>query len=118
MSWTEDESRACLRLSTNRFSIDCHRFTTTPAAGLEDLYVAAGGALRTARAPTEWNVVLHDYRSDAGRLRYGRELDASIAQALGRGWRMTAKAAYYRADRHAVDTTKLWLQLEWSTPAR
>lgn len=94
------------------------KLTTTPAAGLDDRYVGASGSLAKARpaGALEWAVVWHDYRSDVGGLRYGRELDASLGVPLRRNLKALAKLADYRADTFARDTTKVWLQLEW-TPA-
>lgn len=96
------------------------KFTTTPAAGLDDRYVSATGshARTRARGALEWNVAWHDYRADTGGVRYGRELDASLAIPMSPRWRALAKVADYRADRYARDTTKLWLQVEWVSPAR
>ena len=91
------------------------KFTITPAKGLEDRYASVAGSFGHARrnGPLEWTVVWHDYRSDVGGLRYGREWDASVAMALRPGWRGLAKVADYRAASYARDTTKFWLQLEW-----
>lgn len=96
------------------------RFTTTPAAGLEDFYVSATGTAARARrrGALEWAVAWHDYRADTGGARYGRELDASLVIPVAPQWRALAKLADYRADRYARDTTKLWLQVEWAPPAR
>ncbi len=88
------------------------KFNATPAAGLDDRYLGAGGKWRGGTL--EWQVAWHDYRSDAGDLRYGRELDASLAFPVAKGVRGLAKVADYRADRFARDTRKLWLQLEWA----
>ncbi|TCZ82449.1 hypothetical protein EYQ95_22900 [Lysobacter sp. N42] len=92
------------------------KFLVTPAAGLDDRYVAANGQLAKSRAlgALEWTLAWHDYRADAGDMRYGREWNASLAMPFGPQWKALAKVADYRADRFARDTTKLWLQLEWS----
>ncbi len=94
------------------------KFLVTPAAGLEDRYVSAGGQFLRTRAagPVEWVLAWHDYRADSGGARYGTEANASLSMALRPGWRATAKLADYRADAFARDTRKAWLQLEW-TPA-
>ena len=88
------------------------KFNATPAAGLDDRYLGAGGKWRAGAL--EWQVAWHDYRSDAGDLRYGRELDASLAFPVVKGVRGLAKVADYHADRFARDTRKFWLQLEWA----
>lgn len=95
------------------------RFTTTPTGGLEDRYVGAGGTFAKSRAAgaLEWNTSWHDYRSDAGNVHYGRELDASLAVPFSKAWKGLVKVADYRADRFSRDTTKVWLQVEWTPSA-
>ena len=88
------------------------KFNATPAAGLEDRYLGAGGKWRAGTF--EWQVAWHDYRADAGSARYGRELDASLGFPVAKGVRGLAKIADYRADAWARDTRKFWLQLEWT----
>lgn len=92
------------------------KFLATPAGGLEDRYVSAGGKFASTRrdGALEWLVAWHDYRADAGGQRYGSELDASLAVPFGPHWKGVAKVADYRAESFARDTTKLWLQLEWT----
>jgi hypothetical protein len=92
------------------------RFTTTPAAGLEDRYVAVGGqfAKSRARGALEWQAAWHDYRSDAGDEHYGRELDASLGIPLSPTLKALVKVAAYEADAFSRDTRNTWLQLEWS----
>ncbi|HEY4583933.1 MAG TPA: alginate export family protein [Lysobacter sp.] len=96
------------------------RFTTTPAPGLDDRYLAASGHLARTRAhgPLEWTVAWHDYRADVGGARYGREWNASLGLPFGAHWRALAKLADYRATSYARDTTRLWLQLERATQAK
>jgi hypothetical protein len=93
------------------------KFNATPAAGLEDRYLGAGGKWHAGAL--EWALAWHDYRADAGGAEagsalYGRELDASLAFPVAKGVRGLAKVADYRADRLGRDTRKLWLQLEWT----
>jgi hypothetical protein len=85
---------------------------TTPAAGLEDRYLAAGGKLREQR--WEWAFAFHDYAADAGNTHYGREWNASLGFPVAKGVRGLVKLADYQADRFARDTTKAWVQLEWT----
>lgn len=94
------------------------KFTTTPAAGLEDYYVGANGTFAKARkaGALDWAVSGHDYRADSGGAHYGREFDASLGVPFSKAWKGLAKVGDYRAERFARDTTKVWLQLEW-TPA-
>ncbi|WP_238382753.1 alginate export family protein [Cognatilysobacter segetis] len=92
------------------------RFTTTPANGLEDRYVAAGGQFDKARShgALEWQAAWHDYRSDIGGQHYGRELDASIGMPFSPTLKALVKVAAYDADAFSRDTRKTWLQLEWN----
>jgi hypothetical protein len=84
----------------------------TPAAGLEDRYLGAGGKLRDNR--WDWAVAFHDYAADAGNTHYGREWNASLGFPVMKGVRGLVKIARYDADEFARDTTKAWLQFEWT----
>ena len=83
------------------------RFLATPAAGLEDTYLSVRGTV----SAVQWSATYHDFRSDAGRLRYGDEVDFELRFVAP--WRQTIaiKAALYDADAHATDVAKLML---WS----
>ena len=61
----------------------------------------------------EWQLARHDYRSDAGSVRYGSEWNVSLGFPLSKRLRVLAKAADYRARGFGRDARKLWLQLEW-----
>ncbi|MES2819911.1 MAG: alginate export family protein [Pseudomonadota bacterium] len=87
-------------------------FLTTPAAGVEDAYVGAtlpllGGSLQA------W---YHDFRAEEGSSRYGEEIDLSYAHPIPgvKGLVGLVKFAHYDADDFAVDTDKLWAQLQYS----
>lgn len=83
------------------------KFLTTPAAGVEDFYLAGSanfGALAL-------NLVWHEFQAEATSVDYGSEWDASAGYKFGQRYEVLAKLADYRADRFATDTTKLWLQL-------
>jgi Alginate export len=92
------------------------KFLVTPAGGIEDLSIGAGGNV----GKFTWAAMYHDYRADtafgpaSARIdRYGRELDLSLSRPLRKGWSAMAKYADYRADDFGRDTRKLWLQVEW-----
>lgn len=93
------------------------KFLVTPAGGLEDRYLAAGGKFgRGARAGKfNWATSFHDYRADTGG-HYGREWNASLGFPVSGPVTGLLKLADYRSDGFARDTTKLWLQLEWAHP--
>jgi len=85
------------------------RFTVTPPAGLRDRYLGVARAGKWS-----WEAVAHDYRSDAGRLRYGREWNGAVSHALNPRTVLLAKLARFDAARGGADATKLWLQCEWT----
>lgn len=91
------------------------KFLVTPAGGLEDRYLGAGGKFgRDAYAGKfNWVVTWHDYRADTGG-RYGAEWNASLGFPVRRTLTGLVKLADYRSDGFARDTRKLWLQLEWA----
>ncbi len=94
------------------------KFLATPAAGLEDRYLSASGKFGRVRGGEfAWTVAWHDFRADKATARtrnYGREWDASLGFPLAAGLQGLVKLADYRSDGYARDTTKVWLQLEWS----
>lgn len=91
------------------------QFGTTPAKGLDDRYLGAGGKFGSGRLDGKlgWAVAWHDYRADVGSLRYGREWNASLGFPLPGGLNGLVKLADYRADGYSRDNRKLWLQVEW-----
>lgn len=91
------------------------KFSSTPAGGLDDLYVGAGGKAGSSGKFT-WAATYHDYRADTASTafdHYGRELDLSLSRPLWKDWSGLIKIADYRADDFARDTRKLWVQLEY-----
>ncbi len=91
------------------------QFGTTPAKGLEDRYLSAGGKFGRGRLDGKlaWALAWHDYRADIGGLRYGSEWNASLGFPLPGGLSGLVKLADYRADGFSRDNRKLWLQVEW-----
>ena len=89
------------------------KFLTTPANGLEDLYVDAGykvggkvlGGL-TLRG------MWHRFRSTRAGLDYGSEWNALVSYPVNRKITVSAKFARYDADAFATDTTKAWFSVE------
>jgi hypothetical protein len=104
--------------SLHAFNGWADKFPVTPPAGLEDRYVAAGGALGhgATLSKFKWALAWHDYRADHGGEDYGQEWNASLGFPLHGRLSGLAKLADYRSDGFARDTTKLWLQLEWAQP--
>lgn len=90
------------------------QFLVTPAGGLEDRYLGAGGKFGRGRldGKLNWAVAWHDYSADVGG-DYGREWNASLGFPLPVGLAGLVKVADYRADGFSRDTSKVWLQVEW-----
>ncbi len=96
------------------------KFTTTPADGLEDRYASVSGAFGRGRLQGKlgWAIAWHEFEADRGGADYGREWDASLSFPVVANVTGMLKVADYRSDGFARDTRKLWLQLEWTLPAR
>jgi len=83
-----------------------------PTSGLEDMsgyigYKAKGFGLI--------KVVYHDFQSEVGSTDYGTEVDAVYKNKIPgvKGLSGMIKAADYNADNYAVDTTKVWVMLDY-----
>jgi hypothetical protein len=87
------------------------KFGITPAGGLEDRYLGAAGKFGNPKL--DWQLAWHDYRADTGG-RYGREWNAALGFPVHGAVKGLVKLADYRADGFARDTTKAWLQFEWT----
>lgn len=85
------------------------KFLSTPAAGLQDTYLGWNRKFGKFNAAAAW----HDFRADAGSVRYGSEWDASLGYAFDPHWSGLLKLADYRADGFARDTRKLWVSVEY-----
>ena len=87
-------------------------FLTTPADGIRDAYLGASTALLGGTLQAWY----HDFRAEAGSSQYGEELDLSYGRAIPgiKGLTGLVKYARYDADEFAVDTDKLWVQLQYS----
>lgn len=85
------------------------KFLTTPANGLEDLFLSATATLG------RWKLegVVHDYSADTGGASWGSEIDLLVVYTAPWKQSFAAKAALYDADDWATDTDKLWLYTEW-----
>ena len=84
------------------------QFLTTPAGGLEDLFLKAG------YKPGKWSLQLvwHDFSAESGSGSYGSELDLSASRKLGERYGLLLKYAAFEADDDAfADTTKFWVML-------
>jgi hypothetical protein len=88
------------------------RFLTTPDRGLDDLYLGLLGQ----SGQLAWKVMAHEFRSEVGSQRFGRELDASVAFPAAWDIKVLLKAAHFVAASGSTfrDSTKFWLQLGWA----
>ena len=88
-------------------------FLTTPGNGLEDYYVTLAKVFPKVKAVQglNANVTYHEFRSDAGGVKFGTEWDASLGfKSKKVGW--LVKYANYNANRFGSDRQILWLQTE------
>lgn len=84
------------------------RFLTTPANGVEDLYLSISGKIEQVNL----TYIYHDYSSNKGSLDYGKENDLVISRKFGKNYSLMLKYANYSADTvnaSLFDTEKLWL---------
>jgi hypothetical protein len=93
-------------------------FLTTPADGIEDLYLGASTPLLGGTA----QAVYHDFGAQQGSDNYGEEYDLSYGHPIPgvKGLVALAKYANYQSSDDSlttfsnVDTQKFWLQLQYS----
>lgn len=95
------------------------RFLTTPADGLEDLFLTAGTALWGFNLGVQY----HQYKSDNLGYRYGDEWGVSVARKLTGNVTALLKYADYRGAEGATltarnpalaqDVQKVWLQADF-----
>jgi len=83
-------------------------FLTTPADGLDDLYLRAGLDL----GGWQLDLRLHDFSAETGGADYGSELDLAAKRGLGERYDLLLQVATFDADDPSFsDTTKAWLML-------
>lgn len=85
------------------------KFLSTPAHGLEDLFLTAGAKL--GRVSLE--AVYHDFSASSGGASWGDELDLLAVYTAPWKQKIGLKAALYDADEWATDTDKVWIWTEW-----
>lgn len=84
------------------------KFLTTPAAGLNDMYIKVA----TKVAGVKVAAVYHDFSADEGNADYGTELDLVASKSIGKNMKAMLKYADYSADDFSTDTQKIWLSLD------
>ncbi|MCW5622433.1 MAG: alginate export family protein [Burkholderiales bacterium] len=97
------------------------QFLTTPAQGMRDIYLSAGGKLAGLGMLSGLGIYMeaHRFESDFGNIDFGREFDIGLTYPLWKG--LTGKIEYadYRAGdavpgdslANKVDVRKFWLTL-------
>ncbi|KHL26591.1 hypothetical protein PK98_09500 [Croceibacterium mercuriale] len=90
------------------------RFLTTPADGVQDVYLQAGRTWKKAGAADvlALQAAWHWYRSDRQDRAYGRELNLLASASFGRN-ALSARYAHYDAQAFGSDADRFWLQYDW-----
>ena len=86
------------------------QFLVTPTDGLQDTYIQAGVKFFGVNLRTFY----HEFRADNGSDDYGSEINAIATRKFGDSFLAGLKFADYQADARGVDTTKLWLYLQFN----
>ncbi len=91
------------------------KFLTTPAKGLQDLYVELGVKLPF---DVQMNTAYHDYVAADDHTDLGYEFNVVLSRPLRWGVKALFKGAFYNAEEGTAltDTTKLIFQLEYVLP--
>jgi len=89
-------------------------FTTTPANGVQDLYVSASTSADTPlRRKVRLLVAGHDFESAKGAINYGRELDVQATMPITPHVEADLSAARFEGHQPAFpDRTRVWVTLE------
>lgn len=85
------------------------KFLSTPADGIEDLYLDASGKL----GPVLWILAYHDFQAEDGSDDWGSEWDLEAAWPLNEQFTVKLNYAHFDSDDAAyTDAEKLWLTLQ------
>lgn len=95
--------------TTHKFNGWADKFSTTPAAGLEDAYVS----LAYAYGDSEVSATYHNFSSDFGSTDYGDEIDLSLTHKYDDTYKAGLYFASFSADNASgyTDTQKVYLVL-------
>lgn len=91
-------------------------FLTTPPAGVRDVNLNAGATVKLGprEIPLKLQASVHDFASDGGSVRYGRELDLLAGAPITRTVSAELKAAFFDGATPAfADRSKVWMTLEY-----
>jgi len=84
------------------------KFTSTPTAGLHDIYTKVNFPLRDA----ELTMMYHKFNADKGSAHYADEIDVMVGYSISKNVRLGVKYADYMAEEFSADTTRLWVWME------
>jgi len=82
-------------------------FLTTPAVGLQDLYVGVKGDLPWG---LKGGITYHQFWSDEGGTDFGNEIDAVLSKKITENLSVLAKLAFFDGHNGQPDTTRVWVQ--------
>jgi hypothetical protein len=91
----------------HKFQGFADKFLTTPANGIDDVYIKASGKYGKLGLTAVW----HDLSSSKNNIDYGTELNLVASYPLANKLGLMVKYASYDADELATDTNKLWAML-------
>lgn len=83
------------------------KFLATPNDGLEDVFVGVKGV----HSGYKWQALYHDFNAEDANRDLGTEFDFSVAKKVNKNVSLLLKAAFYSADTHATDTSKVWFMV-------
>ena len=83
------------------------RFLSTPAGGIEDIYISVASKVRGVNI----SLIHHQFNPEAGGPAYGSEWDLLIKKPFAERYSLILKYANYDARSFGVDTEKAWLML-------
>ncbi len=86
-------------------------FLTTPANGLDNLYLFLTGTLPGGVAA---RLVYHDFDTARGGFALGSEWDAQFSKAITKNWSALVKFADFQGRGPAPDVRKFWAQVEFN----
>jgi hypothetical protein len=83
------------------------KFLGTPGDGIEDLFVGVKGKF----AGNKWQAIYHNFKAQDSSRDLGGEFDVSIGHKVNKHVSLLLKGAFYNADTHATDTSKVWFMV-------
>lgn len=99
-------------LGTNhKFQGYADQFLTTPAFGLQDVYI---GVTTDLPGGFKSELAVHQFWSDEGGDDLGYEVDGVLSKKLSPNWTILLKAAYFDGHNGQPDLNRVWLETTFS----